>query len=77
MGGLGVFNVHNDVGRDAWPGRPDPLTRYVTAASGAASAERGLPSSARSRLVQAVKRTGVVPRNHRVQIVLRLVTVAG
>ncbi len=57
------------------PGRvvPTPPIRYVTAAS----AERGLPGPARSRLVQAVKPTGVVARYDRVRIVLRLVTAAG
>ena len=77
MGGLGVFNVDNDVGRGAWKGCPTPLIRYMTAASGTAPAERGLPGAARSRPVQVVRRTGVVARNDRMRIVLRLVTAAG
>ncbi len=77
MGGLGVFDMHNDVGRGAWRGRPDPADQIHDSASGAAPAERGLPGTARSRPVQAVKRTGVVARNVRAQVVLRLVTAVG
>lgn len=61
------------------PGRvvPNPLITHMTAASGAAPAERGLPGVACSRPVQVVKRTEVVARNDRMQIVLRLVTAGG
>ena len=45
MGGLGVFNVDNDVGRGAWKGCPDPANqihdrRFGDRAGGARSAGR-------------------------------------
>lgn len=56
---------------------PNALITHMTAASGAASAERGLPGVACSQPVQVVKRTEVVARNDSMQIVLRLVTAGG